>query len=81
MARIRAHRPVTAVTADLPTPESETSIVAALRSRLTAKDAQIAGLKAALRHRDDTIAALHGELEKRAGGRGRYVGNGAVRAV
>ena len=30
----------------------------------TAKDTQIVDLKAALRQRDRTIAALHGELEK-----------------
>ena len=38
--------------------------VAALRARLTAKDAQIADLKAALRERDRTISVLHGELDK-----------------
>jgi hypothetical protein len=32
---------------------------------LTAKDAQIAELKTAVRERERTIAALHGELEKR----------------
>ena len=45
----------------------QTSIVAALLARLTVKDPQIAQLKAALRERDRTIAALHGELEKRGG--------------
>ncbi len=59
---------MTTVTADPPPPESETSILAALRSRLTAKETQIADLKAALRQRDNTIAALHGELEKRRAG-------------
>ena len=34
-------------------------------ARLTAKDTQIAELRAALRERDRTIATLHGELEKR----------------
>jgi hypothetical protein len=54
VALIRAHRPLAAVDADTPPPATgaETSIVAALRSRLTAKDAQIAELKAALRDRD-----------------------------
>jgi len=47
------------------TTRTETSIVAALRARLTAKHTQIAELNAALRERDHTIAALHGELEKR----------------
>jgi hypothetical protein len=47
---------------------TDRSIVTALRSRLTAKDAQIADLKAAMRQRDNTLAALHGELEKRAAG-------------
>ncbi len=66
VARIRAHRPVEAVTDDPPeSVDSQTSIVAALRARLTAKDAQIAELKAAVRERDEIIAALHGELEKR----------------
>ena len=68
VALIRAHRPVAAVPDDSPLPaDTETSIVAALRARLTAKDTQIAQLKAALRERDRTIAALHGELEKRGG--------------
>ena len=64
---IRAHRPLGAVTDDPPAPpvDAQTSIVAALRSRLAAKDAQIADLKASLRERDRTIAALHGELDKR----------------
>ena len=61
---IRAHRPVVAVP-DPPPPGTETSIVAALRARLTAKDTPIAELRAALRERDRTIATLHGELEKR----------------
>ena len=65
VARIRAHRPVAAVTDDAapPAADQETSIVAALRARLTAKDAQIADLKAALRDRDRTISVLHGELD------------------
>jgi hypothetical protein len=65
VARIRAHRRITA--ADDPPPpaaDQETSIVAALRARLTTKDAQIAELKAALRERDHTIPALHGQLDK-----------------
>ncbi len=58
-------RPVAAVTDDpAPPTDQETSIVAALRARLTAKDAQIADLKAALRERDRTISVLHGELDK-----------------
>lgn len=65
VALIRAHRPVAAVTDDpAPPPDTETSIVAALRARLTAKDAQIADLKAALRERDRIISVLHGELDK-----------------
>ena len=65
VALIRAHRPVVAVPDGPPPPGTETSIVAALRARLTAKDSQIAELRAALRERDRTIATLHGELEKR----------------
>ena len=64
VALIRAHRPVTAVPGSPPPRhETETSIVAALRARLTAKDTQIAELKATLRERDRTIAILHGQLE------------------
>lgn len=66
VALIRAHRPVATVPDDKPSlPDTETSIVAALRARLTAKDTQIAQLKSTLRDRDRTIATLHGELEKR----------------
>ena len=67
LALIRAHRPIDAVEADAApsTPGPESSIVAALRSRLVAKDTQIAELKAAVRDRDRAIAVLHGELEKR----------------
>jgi len=66
VARIPAHRSVTAVTDDPPTTPAnqETGIVAAPRARLTAKDAQIAELKAAPRERDRTIATLHGHLDK-----------------
>ena len=64
LALIHAHRPVVAVPDDPPPPGTETSIVAALRARLTAKDTQIAELRAALRERDRTIATLHGELHK-----------------
>ena len=71
VALIRAHRPVTTLPDDKPpTPDTETSIVAALRARLTAKDTQIAQLKATLRERDRTISALHGALE-RTGAPGR----------
>ena len=66
VALIRAHRPLAVVDADTAAPAAgpETSITAALRTRLTAKDAQIAELKAALRDRDHTIAVLHGQLDK-----------------
>jgi hypothetical protein len=72
LALVRAQRPLTAVTDDTPAPASGTdnSIVAALRSRLTAKDTQIAELKAALRQRDHTIAVLHGQLDKLQDARG-----------
>lgn len=65
LALIRAHRPLEAVRDDTtPPPPTENSIVAALRSRLIAKDTQIAELKTQLRQRDQTIAVLHGELER-----------------
>ena len=48
-----------------PATAADTSIVAALRGRLTAKDLQTADLKAAcLRERQQTIATLHGLLGK-----------------
>jgi len=46
------------------TPGTESSIIAALRTRLTVKDTQIAELKAQLRQRAQTIEVLHGELDK-----------------
>lgn len=65
LARIRAHRPLATVTDDIAPPTgADTSIVTALRARLTAKDAQISSLNAALRERDHTIAILHGQLDK-----------------
>jgi uncharacterized protein involved in exopolysaccharide biosynthesis len=66
LAQIRAHRPLTAITDDItaPTPDNDTSIIAALRARLTAKDTQISELKATLREREQTIAVLHGQLDK-----------------
>jgi len=64
VARIRAYRPVETVTDDTPTSVGpQSSIVAALRNRLTTKDAQIDDLKAELRQRDQIIAALRGEVE------------------
>jgi predicted nucleotidyltransferase len=64
VALIRAHRPIAAVTDYSPvSPDTESSIIAALRARLTAKDHQIAQLRAALRERDHTIATLHGEAD------------------
>ncbi|AKP56675.1 DUF6262 family protein [Mycobacteroides abscessus] len=44
---------------------AESSIVAALRTRLKARDAHIADLKAQLREKDTIIATLHGELARR----------------
>lgn len=68
LALIRAHHPLQAVddpgNAPPPAADTENSIIAALRSRLIAKDAQIGELKAQLRQRDQNIALLHGELEK-----------------
>lgn len=66
LALIKAHQPLEVVdNAAAPTAiGGESSIVAALRSRLTAKDTQIAELKATLRARDQTIATLHGEIDR-----------------
>lgn len=70
LALIRAYQPLHEAT-DAPPPSSssagpESSIVAALRSRLTAKDTLIADLRTQLRQRDTIIAALQGELERLA---------------
>lgn len=65
LAIIHAERPLAAVTDDIAPPTTaDNSIVAALRARITAKDAQISDLNAALRERDRTIAILHGQLDK-----------------
>lgn len=65
LALIRAERPLAAVTDNIaPATGTDTSIVAALRARLRAKDAQISDLNAALRERDHTIALLHGQLDR-----------------
>ncbi|WGI36131.1 DUF6262 family protein (plasmid) [Mycolicibacterium aubagnense] len=65
--QIRSYQPLTTVP-DEPPPaaaDSESSIIAALRARLKAKDAQLAELKNQLRERDTVIATLHGELARR----------------
>jgi small-conductance mechanosensitive channel len=49
-----------------PATDSESSIVAALRTRLKARDTQITDLKAQLRERDHIIATLHGELARKS---------------
>ncbi|MEZ0362873.1 DUF6262 family protein [Mycobacterium sp. pUA109] len=70
LAKIETHRTVTATPAQDPpaSGSGESSIIAALRNRLVAKDTQIAELRAALRERDRTIAVLHGELERYSAG-------------
>ncbi|RIS05862.1 DUF6262 family protein [Mycobacteroides abscessus] len=65
--QISALQPLDAVP-DEPPPQPvdiESSIIAALRTRLKAKEAQLAGLRAQLRERDTIIATLHGELTRR----------------
>jgi hypothetical protein len=65
--QIRTYAPLTEVP-DEPPPAAigaESSIVAALRARLKAKDAQNTELKSQLRERDTIIATLHGELARR----------------
>ena len=64
---IRTLAPFTEVPNDPPCPaaDSESSILAALRSRLKATETQISELKNQLRERDNIIATLHGELSKR----------------
>lgn len=66
LAQIDAHKTLSAVPTELsPPPDgAESSIVAALRNRLTAKDIQLAQLRAELRDRDNIIAVLQGELER-----------------
>lgn len=66
--KIRTLQPLTAVEgADPPPPvaDTENSIITALRTRLTTRDAQIAELKDQLRERDHIIATLHGELARK----------------
>jgi len=47
-----------------PSPQTIRSIIAALRTRLKTRDAQITELKAQLRERDHIIATLRGELAR-----------------
>lgn len=65
--RIRTLAPLTEVPDEPPPPatNSESSIIAALRTRLKAKDIQLNELKTQLRERDTIIATLHGELARR----------------
>lgn len=65
--QIRSSAPLTAVPDEPPPPatDSENSIIAALRRRLKAQDAQITTLITQLRERDHIIATLHGELAAR----------------
>lgn len=65
--QISKYQPVTVVLDDPPPSspiDSESSIVAALRTRLTARETQINDLKKQLRDRDNVIATLHGELAR-----------------
>lgn len=66
MAQIEAHRTLAVVPSETrPTAGRQDSvIIAALRRRLIAKDAQIAALRTELRERDTVIAVLQGELER-----------------
>ncbi|WP_025088312.1 DUF6262 family protein [Mycobacteroides abscessus] len=65
--QIRTFPPLTAAPDPPPPPAtgSENGVIAALRIRLKARDAQITELKAQLRERDHVIATLHGELARR----------------
>ncbi|MUL79730.1 DUF6262 family protein [Mycolicibacterium sp. CBMA 226] len=65
--QIRSYQPLTPVADEPPPPatDTESSIIAALRARLKAKDAQLSELKSQLRERDTIIATLHGELARR----------------
>lgn len=58
--QIRSYQPLSTLSGDAPLldPTCESSIVAALRSRLKQQEAQIAELKAQLRERDHIIATL-----------------------
>ncbi|CPZ11247.1 transposase [Mycobacteroides abscessus] len=62
--QIRTTQPLAAAPDPPPPPatDTESSIITALRTRLKARDAQIADLKAQLRERDHIIATLHGQL-------------------
>lgn len=66
-AKIKAHQRLAPVdtTAARPAPaDGDSSILAALRLRLTAKETEIAELKSLLRERERTIATLHGEIDR-----------------
>lgn len=63
--QINALQPLEALPDESPLPAAvdiEGSIIAALRTRLKTKEAQIAYLKSQLREKDTIIATLHGEL-------------------
>lgn len=65
-AKIKAHQRSAAVDSTAtPTASSDgdSSILAALRLRLTVKETEVAELKSLLRERERTIAALHGEID------------------
>ncbi|MBE5494965.1 MULTISPECIES: hypothetical protein [Mycobacteroides] len=66
LERIRAHVPLhlTAPPPTGPAPDSQNSIVAALRRQLTTQQTQLAKLKAELKARDQALAAAHGEIAR-----------------
>ncbi|NGX06278.1 DUF6262 family protein [Mycobacteroides franklinii] len=68
LERIRAHSPLHLAAPAPPTPDSQNSIVAALRRQLTTQQTQLANLKAELKAREDALAAAHGEIARLSNG-------------
>ncbi|MEN3225249.1 hypothetical protein PUR22_30915 [Mycolicibacterium porcinum] len=66
--RIRTLQPLAAAPEPPPPPatDSESSIIAALRTRMKAREAQITELNAPLHERDHIISTLHGELARKS---------------
>lgn len=68
LERIRAHTPLHLAAPTPPAPDSQNSIVAALRRQLTTQQTQLANLKAELKAREDALAAAHGEIARLSSG-------------
>jgi len=63
LEKIRRHRQIGAPIAAAPAPADDT-IVAALRMQIRSRDQQIADLRRSIEDLQDTIATLHGEIDR-----------------